>query len=178
MDYCCESIVKYFLILLNLIFVMISFIIMGTGAYIYIKGGEFFSDIDYENISIILIILGVFIFIISFLGFFGALFEKVCMIYTYAILLITIFMVEICVGLALFIRKDQLELFLTTTMKAGMKEYNADEANVITWGWDMVQTELECCGAVNATDWGHETPGSCCDGGVDTNCEDMFTVGC
>ena len=70
------------------------------GAIVKSKYGEYltFADNKYADAAIFLIIVGVIVFIVAFLGCCGAIKEHYCMVTTFAVLLSIIFILEVAAG--------------------------------------------------------------------------------
>ena len=117
METCCESLVKYFMIISNIIFALIGTVLIGFGAYAQIEAKEYLNFLgdNYVNTPIFIIILGRFtnsnlksyflklslfllgaiIFVISFFGCCGASKESKCMMYTYGFFLFLILIAQV-----------------------------------------------------------------------------------
>ena len=60
METCCESLVKYFMIIVNIIFALIGAVLIGFGAYAQIEAKDYLNFLgdNYVNTPIFIIILG------------------------------------------------------------------------------------------------------------------------
>ena len=60
METCCESLVKYFMIICNIIFALIGAVLIGFGAYAQIEAKDYLNFLgnNYVNTPIFIIILG------------------------------------------------------------------------------------------------------------------------
>eukprot|EP00088_Acartia_fossae_P002135 TRINITY_DN1083_c0_g1_i1.p1 TRINITY_DN1083_c0_g1~~TRINITY_DN1083_c0_g1_i1.p1 ORF type:complete len:244 (-),score=82.06 TRINITY_DN1083_c0_g1_i1:403-1134(-) len=184
MDNCCESMVKYFMLLINLVFAIAGAFLIGLGAYIQVNAKSylnFLSD-NYLNTPIFIIIIGVVIFVVAFFGCCGAWQESSCMIYTYAVLISVLLICEFGAAIAAFMLKGDLKDVMEKKFNEGLKNYNKTGYEGVTKTWDAVQVDFKCCGVTSYTDWtnaGNSVPKSCCKNGQDT-CEqkDYFQAGC
>jgi len=156
------------MLLVNFVFVVVGAALIGLGAYIQVGAKQyldFLSD-NYLNTPIFIMIVGGVIFIVAFFGCCGAYKESSCMIYTYAVLLSVILICEIGAGIAAFALKGDLKNVIETKMVDGMKNYGKDGHDGVTNAWDLLQTDLACCGSHNYTDWAsvmpNAVPDSCC----------------
>ena len=63
METCCESLVKYFMVLCNCVFALIGVVLIGFGAYVQIEAKDYldFLGNNYVNTPIFVIVLGNFI---------------------------------------------------------------------------------------------------------------------
>lgn len=157
--------------------------VLGVGIYSRIKVGKFDSILDDSTIpsaANLFIAAGCFVMIIGFLGCCGAWKENKCLLISYAIALILIFVLEIAAGIYAFTKKDDVKDSLRDGLDKAIRETyyfgtKADEA--ITDALDWFQENVECCGSNGPKDWlnskwGNDTtnaksidrnfPDSCC----------------
>lgn len=145
-----------------------------TGLIILIAGAKAeinshpYVDLTDENFytsgPIVLIIVGIIVFIVAFFGCCGAVKENHCMIITFSVFLLIIFIAELGVGIAGYVKHQDLETSIVRHLNESIVQYpnNTEVRNT----FDIVQTDLRCCGIYNYTDWGkHEMriPNTCCD---------------
>lgn len=189
---CCEVIIKYIVFLFNFVFFLTSVALIGIGAYIQIhmtKYLDFLGD-SYINTSIILIIIGALMLIVTFFGCCGACTENHCMMYTYGTMLALILLSLIGVAVTVYIFKDDARELISKNMKDGMQSYNKSGSAGVTQTWDIMQSDFKCCGVNNYTEWfnvplftNKDVPDSCCkdflDGcGKGASTDKIYTIGC
>jgi len=168
---CCEVIIKYIVFLFNFVFFLTSVALIGIGAYIQIhmtKYLDFLGD-SYINTSIILIIIGALMLIVTFFGCCGACTENHCMMYTYGTMLALILLSLIGVAITVYIFKDDARELISKNMKEGMQSYNKTGSAGVTQTWDIMQSDFKCCGVNNYTEWfavpmfaNNDVPDTCC----------------
>jgi len=101
----------------------------------YIKGDyvDYFSygedGSKYVSVSVFIIIVGVIVFVIGFLGCCGAYKENYCMVTTFAVLLGIIFILEIVAGALGFAYRKKVMLLATPTFVFEKYE-NLSEVNI------------------------------------------------
>lgn len=166
----CTSIMRnysrYMLVIFNFFFVLTGVIIISVGvsAKAYFNEFDHLLDDKYFYISDLLIVIGVIIFFIAFFGCCGAAKENACLTTTFSTLLIVIFVLEALVGIGGVVLRHKTEEFLEETLNKSMSKYNNDSE--ITATWDVVQSQMHCCGINNYTDWlvgdNKSLPLSCC----------------
>jgi len=188
MENCCESMVKYLMLLVNLVFALAGAFLIGVGAYIQIAAKDYleFLSNNYLNTPIFIIIVGVAIFVVAFFGCCGAWQESSCMIYVYAVLISLLLICEIGAGIAAFVLKGDLKAVMEEKSKEGLQNYGNEGNEGVTKAWDSVQHELKCCGVTNSSDWlasnYGKVPDSCCPkieaGGDGCKTEDIYPAGC
>ncbi|XP_073230460.1 CD151 antigen-like [Porites lutea] len=166
--------IKYLLFFFNFIFWLSGLALIVVGAVIKAKYGDF-VEITTSSLTtgpVFLIIIGVIVAIVGFLGCCGAYKENYCMVTTFAILLVIIFILEIAAGALAYAFKDKLEGYVKEGLEKGVDKYATDK--VIQKAMDKAQKEFACCGVDNYTDYfkagnGTVFPESCCKKGV-TGC--------
>lgn len=164
--------IKYLLFSFNLIFAISGLALIITGGVVQAKYKEYldFLGHDFFNTPILLIIVGCIIFFVTFFGCCGAVKENHCMTLTFSILLTLVLIVEIGAGIAAYTLRGELNSIIGTNMKNGLINYGKESAAGVTGTWNIVQHELECCGAEEYKDWMNATfskekdsvPDSCC----------------
>ena len=100
--------------LYHLIYFIAGIVILGFGIYLKLKIPKFltFSDLKIKNLeeyvldfSIITICIGAIVMTIAFFGCYGSMTKNVCMVRTYAALVILILISMICGTIVIFIHK-------------------------------------------------------------------------
>nr|AAY53608.1 tetraspanin family protein [Branchiostoma belcheri tsingtauense] len=165
--------IKYLLFAFNLIFWITGLAMIGVGATVKIAFGDYFDFTGnaFASAPVFLIILGVFVSIIGFLGCCGAIKENYCMVTTFAGRLSLIFILEIAAGITGYVLRNDIENVIDTAMTDFMMKWtNKTEGRL---AFDGVHKKFECCGVTNYTDWFDKSPnfnpnnqpnvpGSCC----------------
>ena len=176
---CCVKFCKYIIFLLNILFSLAGIALIVMGAYIHISMTRYldFLNSPYLNLSIVMILIGLVVFIISFFGCYGARTENYCMMLTYATLLVMITLSLIALALIIYFFKDNAKKVIEQNMKKAMRNYNSTDFDGVTDIWDTVQGSFHCCGVVNYTDWAEGLPGNT-NGDVPDKCCKDPQVGC
>lgn len=166
--------IKYLLFFFNFIFWLSGLALIVVGAVIKAKYGDFveISSSSLTTGPVFLIVIGVIVAIVGFLGCCGAYKENYCMVTTFAILLAIIFILEIAAGAVAYAYKDKLEGYVKDGLENGVDKYATDK--VIQKAMDKAQKEFGCCGVDNYTDYfkapdDTKFPESCCKEG-ETGC--------
>jgi len=169
---CCENILKYAIFLLNFVFFLASVGLISIGAYLEYQKSTYLSFLDspYLNTSIVLIIIGVVMLVVSFFGCCGACTENKCMLMTYATLLVLITLALIAVSIAIYVFKDDVKKVIQEQMKDGLKNYKEDGHVGVTQTWNMIQSDFYCCGVDSYKNWKDDSdfgkngdvPDECC----------------
>ena len=169
--------IKLLLVVFNVIAVIIGLALLGVGAYSKYEYGQILSlsESKFTSIPALLMILGVLVFILGFLGCFGAFKENRVLLVIYSILLTLVLMGE-CVAIIIsLIYKGKIESSVQDGLDEKIEAYIAfdagsggseDDKDIV----DKIQEMLDCCGVhgtdsyLNNTDWKHadQVPASCC----------------
>lgn len=165
---CCDGCIKYLLFFFNLIFSL-------SGLAIIIVGGILLSQVsDFGNIlsdissgltapQITLIVVGVIIFVVATLGCCGAIRESRCMLISFAVLLLTIFVIELAIGIYAVTNFDNLKTDIEKGLGKNFDKYSSDSD--VREAYDALQKTVECCGIQGMGDYqnrGLLIPDSCC----------------
>jgi CD63 antigen len=142
------------------------------------------------------IAIGVIMFLIAFLGCCGAWMENHSMVMAYSVLVGLILVFQLGVGIAAFLLQDNLENLVQKELNATLINYHNQSGTVrdlddIRTSWNILQSELKCCGVNGYKDWkaswgpGALPPGetlvpfSCCistyNNGTATDCAEEIT---
>lgn len=194
---CGIATVKYLLFFFNLLFALCGLAILIAGALTYanidkanLVMEKVHEHVDFTASPIALMVVGSIIFVIAFFGCCGAIRESHCMIVTFAVFLLVILIVEIAIGIVVFVKMngEGWEQAVNDSIAENFARYNktgdADLNNEI----DNFQQNLECCGVDGPLYWRDdrrisEPPPGCCvnQNAVCTNFESadqVFQEGC
>ncbi|XP_067858744.1 tetraspanin-15 isoform X2 [Heptranchias perlo] len=109
--------------------------------------------------AIILILLGILMFVVSFIGVLASLRDNLCLLRTFLYTLAIVLILELLGGIVALIFKNQTLDFINDNIRKGIKHYydDLDFKNIM----DFVQEEFKCCGAEDFTDWSTNIYHSC-----------------
>ncbi|XP_012264113.1 CD63 antigen-like [Athalia rosae] len=180
--------VKYLLFLFNLIFAITGIVFITVGAVILglYKGYSNFVDNWFFAAPVLMIVVGIIVFLVSFFGCCGAVKENHCMIITFSLLLLLIFALELGAGISGYMMRDEVGTMLEGRLDVTLKQYlSSKEAKD---SWDIMQHDLNCCGISGPQDWstvfkGNDLPETCCiefdtNNKCDINAVGMRNEGC
>ncbi|XP_012054698.1 PREDICTED: CD151 antigen [Atta cephalotes] len=163
MESCGMNVIKYILFIFNLIFAISGLGIIVAGAWVLADVGEFDHFVESRIMAppIVLIVAGFIVFAIAFLGCYGAIKEHYNMLIAFAVALLIIFIIELAVGIAAAVFKNDFSMAMKNTLKESIKNYTETDRQA----WDNIQKKLQCCGADGPRDWIDNPagiPSSCC----------------
>ncbi|TSK13362.1 Tetraspanin-33 [Bagarius yarrelli] len=102
-----SPVVKYLLFFFNTIFWIISVVLMAIGVYARISKHDTAIAFLTVDPSIILLIVGVLMFFLTFCGCVGSLRENICLLQTFCICLTVIFLLQLVAGILGFVFSDK-----------------------------------------------------------------------
>ncbi|KAL0963059.1 hypothetical protein UPYG_G00349170 [Umbra pygmaea] len=157
-----SPIVKYLLFIFNLIFWMISMVMMSIGVYArMMKHAETAMGFLAVDPAILLLVVGVVMFFITFCGCVGSLRENICLLQTFCIFLTLIFILQLAAGILGFVFSDKAQREVSRIINNAIVHYrdDIDLQNLIDFG----QKEFSCCGGITYTDWNKNMYFNCTD---------------
>lgn len=128
---------------------------------------------QHELLSLDALVLmgGVLLFVVAFLGCCGAWCKNRCLLISYFVLVVVLFIAELTCGVLGFVYSEPVASTLQNELLTGIRyHYNTSSENGITLAWDHLQYQLSCCGVTQYDDWFNITawpeessvPHSCC----------------
>jgi len=180
------SCLKYLMFFFNFLFWLSGLVLIIVGAIMRDKYGDQFNFVDskFSNAPILIIVVGVIVFVIGFLGCCGAVKENYCMVTTFAVLLGIIFILEIVAGALGFAYRGKVKTEAMKALEKGKAKYGNEKGSTDFIDW--TQHTLKCCGISGTSDWAGKN-GTCGDAGVngfaschkDKDCSlKLYTQGC
>lgn len=147
---------KYLMVFINFIVFLISLTLIGLAIWMLVDDTFYVSmavdSINYKVSLYMLLVGGVLLFIVSFLGCCGVVRESQCMLISFFCVLLVILVAQIATVVWVYCNSDKLEAMIRYNMKSTVEEeYYKDERLQKTY--DAIQRGLNCCGAEYAADW-------------------------
>ncbi|KAF0300896.1 Tetraspanin-11 [Amphibalanus amphitrite] len=181
----CGQCVKYLLFFSNFLILVGGVAVLAIGIWTVVDKTEFEQLLGtdlYASSAYIFVATGVVVTLISFLGCLGAIKEVRCMLFTYFIILLVLFVVLLVGGIVSYVFRHRVKDTIMAQMMASQDEYETNQA--AKDAWDAAQSQMECCGVTGPASWtGHVSPlpDSCCPGPVEPgSCtlDDSYQAGC
>lgn len=169
---CGMECIKYLLFIFNFIFALGGLAILVCGVIIHLSVDYVIKaniEVPISSPAIVLIVIGAVIFIIAFFGCCGAIRESHCMIVTFAVLLLTLLVIQVAVASYIFLQNgNNVEQKIYKDLEKSIKQYFSSNEAIRT-KVDSVQFVFQCCGYNSYTDYLNDPkntqsiiPGSCC----------------
>ncbi|XP_055524788.1 tetraspanin-2-like [Wyeomyia smithii] len=152
----CCGVVKYIVILVNLLFWIIGFAIVLLSIWMLIDPTFLISMTQNENNYFIglyiLLVVGVLMLTVAFLGCCGAIRESECMLFSFFSCLLIVLVAETTAGVWAYRNSTKLDNYVRTAVKDAVQdEYSMVATRTATL--DSIQKYFHCCGAEGPNDW-------------------------
>jgi len=152
---CATAVVRIIMFVFNLVFALggLGLLILGV---LYKLNVTEITDVVPDQLEVaptLLIIVGCIVFAISFFGCCGAVRESTCMLTTYAVILLVLFLLQVAVGVYAFLQikdTDSLKEQVRTGMSNVWRQYSNDPVARETV--DVIQRNNHCCGVTSTSD--------------------------
>lgn len=130
-----------------------------------------------ESVPSIVICIGVFIFLISIFGCFGALKSNICLLETYSIMLLVLVLFQVCLASFIFLYVGDIQVDTQRSFDKMWRLRTTSKDNEAMVG--MIEESLQCCGNNGPQDYAVENlPKTCCQAGTECTHAVAFPPGC
>uniref|UniRef100_A0A0K8TKK9 Tetraspanin n=1 Tax=Tabanus bromius TaxID=304241 RepID=A0A0K8TKK9_TABBR len=153
----CCVVVKYLMVLVNLLFWLIGLVIVGLSIWILTDPTFLFSmtlHINHFYVALyICLAVGALMLIVAFFGCCGAFRESQCLLISFFCCLLVVLVAEIAGGAWIFHNREKLDDMVRSSVKYTVQEEYGPEFTKTTSVFDTFQRQLKCCGADSPQDW-------------------------
>lgn len=166
---------RYSFFFFNILFWILGCGSLGVGVWLYVVKTEYetLTSVDYGALSAagLCIAAGSAVVVIGFVGCCGAWVESRCLLLTYFVFVVVVFIVELTSGVLGFLYRDEVTETVRHEMFLHLNGKRAPLENDIRT-WEQLQTQFSCCGVDSFEDWFRsprwksltdQVPVSCCD---------------
>ncbi|XP_051924271.1 leukocyte surface antigen CD53 isoform X2 [Hippocampus zosterae] len=177
----CLKCLKYTMCVANFLCFMSGVAVMGFGVYLMVnfKLTALTPSLANFNLANMLLISGIIISCLSFLGFLGALKENRCLLLTFFLVLFFLLLVELTAACLLLLYEQDIAKWVERDLNDGLKQAKGKHPDEYRSEWDLVQKTFDCCGVHNVSDWGDNVPDSCCfQDCIDSQMRQYRSTGC
>ncbi|GAU98509.1 hypothetical protein RvY_09646 [Ramazzottius varieornatus] len=158
-------------IVLNILVGLASCAALGLGIWLHIKdtGVTRLNQTAFLNATSFIIAAACVGILVCIMGCFGSVAHNRCLLLTYFIVVLALFLAEFGLGMYFLIFRDTITDNVRYDLKLSMKiSYLPHSTQSAVW--DSIQTNFQCCGVDSPTDWHFIpawnelpiTPDSCC----------------
>ncbi|XP_059982048.1 tetraspanin-15 isoform X1 [Lagenorhynchus albirostris] len=143
---------KFSLVIYSTVFWLIGGLVLSVGIYAEVERQKYKTlESAFLAPAIILILLGVVMFIVSFIGVLASLRDNLCLLQAFMYILGICLIIELVGGVVALIFRNQTIDFLNDNIRRGIENYydDLDFKNIM----DFVQKEFKCCGGEDYRDW-------------------------
>ncbi|XP_076587065.1 leukocyte surface antigen CD53 [Chaetodon auriga] len=162
----CLKCLKITMCAANFLCFMCGVAVLGFGVYMMVtfKIAALTPTLASFNLANMLLISGIVITCVSFLGFLGALKENRCLLLTFFLILFLLMLVELTAACLLLVYEGEIANWVNEDLINGLEKAKGKTGNSteVMSDWDLVQVQFDCCGVRNKSDWGDKVPKSCC----------------
>lgn len=161
---------KYVLCIFNFIFFILGTIVLGAGIWLAADKAsliallkmvesehlqQFTQPAVIEQMAYVLIVCGAVMFLLSFLGYCGAIRESQCLLTTYGVFMIIILIAEVTVGGLAAGYKDRAKSETKTFLQSTITKYysSAEHTDAVTLMWNHLMAQMSCCGVNDFNDF-------------------------
>ncbi|NWR54229.1 TSN33 protein, partial [Bucorvus abyssinicus] len=144
--------VKYVLFAFNTLFWTISVVMVAVGVYArLLKHADAAMGCLAVDPAILLVVVGILTFLITFCGCVGSLRENIYLLQAFSACLTIVFLLQLAAGVLGFIFSDEVHEKVSEIINGAIVHYrdDLDLQNLIDFG----QKEFSCCGGVSYKDW-------------------------
>ncbi|KAL3978958.1 tubulin beta [Sarotherodon galilaeus] len=153
--------VKYTLFIFCYFFWVVSAILIAVGIYAKIAREKDVVDTLTVDPALLLIVVGSVMFLITFLGCFGALRNTICLLKMFLGLLVAILLLQIAAAFVGYFFTDTVMERTERLMMKAIERYREDQdlENAI----DFIQKKFQCCGVESYKNWSRNAYFECSD---------------
>jgi len=168
------GLMKTLMFVFNGIVWILGVVLFVVGIVVLVEGQNWNDIIDNKTVpvSVMLIVVGLVIAIVGFLGCFGAMKQNGGMLLLYAIVLGVIIIVQCVAGILAFVFSDESEEMIEKSFDEVLAQYTGSADKSMDHAFNVIMEEFECCGITGPADFKTKTdadqyvqanvPDSCC----------------
>ncbi|VDM26809.1 unnamed protein product [Hydatigera taeniaeformis] len=175
---CAGNFLKFLVFFFNAIVFIGGGVIAGFGVYLLVETKKSGGTVSL-TLPAFITAFGLLLFLIGFLGCFGACYNNTCMLKTFAIVVGVLLVAEIICAIILLVYRHDFVRIVGKEIKETIETYqngSLSGSDPTLQALYELQLKLKCCGGTGPTDWTNPPP-SCC-GKESGSCTDPHQIGC
>lgn len=161
---CGANCVRAILLILNTCFLVIGLGFLGVGIWLVVDntalqvlrfaiGVVTTADLVW-GAAVIVIVISIFVVFVAGVGFFGAMSANTCCLGTYSVILVILLILQAIAMILAGVFYSQINTKMANNLNATLQlRYGKQEFEGTTKGWNILQTEISCCGVKSSLDW-------------------------
>ncbi|VUZ39495.1 unnamed protein product [Hymenolepis diminuta] len=169
------------LILTSLAF-LLGLCILGIGLFFYFEHCGKYCILSQLTVPVTLMIIGGSTLVTTSLGYIGAFYINRCILRTFAVIIILVFLAHIGVGITFYQMREELIPMALKELRALIDQAERSKKSEAFTMMEKIQNRYKCCGGDGQKDWKDEVPLSCCvnPNYLDNTCRypGMYVRGC
>ncbi|KAM4677688.1 tetraspanin-16 [Discoglossus pictus] len=176
----CIQCLKMIMCIFNGVIFLGGIAVLGVGIWVKVDGGSFSKILgtvapqlmQVVNVGYLCMAIGGFLMVMGFLGCCGAMKESKCMLMTFFIIILIIFIAEVAGAVVVLAFSSVSKIFIDYLGNIAVKYLHEDfgHDDELTTVWNATMKELKCCGFNGYTDFdnstyykiNHQYPPVCC----------------
>lgn len=135
------NVVRYLTLGLNGLFILTGILLIALGGYALDRG---IPGLSSKTIAAGVVVLGVLVFVISFVGFWGAIRENRFLLIVYFSVVLLFVVIEFALGIAAYVKRDDMPVLADAQWTL---LYNTERQAI-----EDIESAFQCCGWYNETD--------------------------
>jgi len=143
------NLLRFFLVVINTVFVLLSGGLFAAAIWSDLSYREYFEIVNVKPVLEFLFATSVAIFLISLAGWAAAYKAHRGLLRVYLSLLIVVFAAQLLLSIFALAYKEQSLQFIQNGMKSALEAWSPP----IEMAFDEIQSDFDCCGVQNATDY-------------------------
>ncbi|XP_074660585.1 CD9 antigen-like [Tubulanus polymorphus] len=154
----CFTCIKYLMIAFNFIFWLLGMALLGVGIWLLVdpESTKLIQEAGIGNFYIgayVMIVVGIIVMVLGFLGYCGAWRESQCMLTTFFVLLLLIFITLVGCGIWAVIKQAAVKKYWGIHLQSLVDNYKNDDTPEKNTDLLNIQNQFNCCGVHGRVDY-------------------------
>nr|VZH99990.1 unnamed protein product [Spirometra erinaceieuropaei] len=156
----CANCLRVLTIIFNFVVFLCGILLVAFASYVLHQFNTVFYGLKAQEYGVVigLLVLGLLIFFLGFLGCCGAWKESICMLTTFATIIGILLVVQVIVAIVGFVYKDEIPKIAKEYLDRALEEAKSQGGSPIM---QEIERTFHCCGVSGPLDYGAKLPESC-----------------